>query len=301
MQCIVLVSGENTQMMWGERFRVAEPYFLGVGLPIAVAMVAIGVLVIHENARRQTDLKQIEQPVRRTDDRSNAAEILKSKIVILGQHLDDRVAALGKELETANQSIERDDNLIAALNARLNQKESDTPSLGQQSTAFTPPDQQPDRTPRVDQQPDADTRMDQQPDTNIQVDRQSSAIALIDEESGASKTETPDAKSTAPKVEEPLNPRVPRLGIGVTPVATRFAEAFGLAKKHGLLVAAVDSGSPAKRAGVRTHDLLLKIDDAAVSNQRQMRAALRSLKGAHSVVLTLRRDGKTRHVKLYLG
>jgi PDZ domain len=289
-------------MAWGERFRVAEPYFIGIGLPTAVAMVAIGLLVIHENDKRQTDLKQIEQPVaRRTDDPSNAAEILKSKIVIIGQHLDDRVTTLGKELETVNQLIARDDNLIAAIDARLNQKESDTPSLGQQSTASMPANQQPDRAPRADQQPDANTRMEQQPDANIQVDRQSSAVALIDQESGSPKSEAPDTKSIARKVEEPPNSSVPHLGIGVTPVATRFAEAIGLARKRGLLVSVVDSGSPAKKAGLRPHDLLLKVDDTAVSNQRQMRAALRSLRGAHSVVLTLRRDGKTRHVKLYLG
>ncbi len=295
-------------MMWDGRFRVVEPYLIGLGLP-AAAVVTIGVLVAHESANRQTNLKQVEQPVRRTDDHSNAAEILKSKIVILGQHLDGRVAALSKELETVNQSIARDDSLIAAINARLNQKDSGAPSLGRQSTKSTPSDQQPDTnagqqsdsTPRVDQHPDADAQMDQQPDANTEADRQSGATTEVDDKSGEINTGTPDTKITPVKVEEPPNPGVPHLGIGVAQVATRFIEAIGLAKKRGLLVAEVDSGSPAKRAGLRPYDLLLKIDDTPVSNQRQMRAALRSLRGAHSVVLTLRRDGKTRHVKLYLG
>lgn len=55
--------------------------------------------------------------------------------------------------------------------------------------------------------------------------------------------------------------------------------------------ASLISGSPAKTARIATPDLLLKADDTAASNQRQMRAAL-TLHGSTFSRLTLTRDGK---------
>lgn len=98
--------------------------------------------------------------------------------------------------------------------------------------------------------------------------------------------------ATSPKADKPPNSSVPHLGIGV-------AKTSGL-EKRGVVIVEVDPGSPAGKAGVRKHDLLLKVDGTEVSRPDQLREALRSLKGSHTVVLTLLREGKTQNNKVIL-
>jgi C-terminal processing protease CtpA/Prc len=232
----------------GERLRVAEPYFIAIGLPVAVALVLIGILMLYKNAN-QTELgNPIEQSIPRADDRPTAAEKLELQIAILEQRVDDQFATVGRDLETASHSISHDESSIAAINMRL------------------------------DQEADVNARLDQQ-----------------EQESGTLRVAALDnTVSMTRRVDKQPNPRVPHLGIGLT-------KATGLANGGGLVVAEVDPGSPAARAGVRQLDLLLKVDHTAVNNPDQMSAALLSLKGRHTVLLTLEREGKTQHVKLSLG
>lgn len=103
------------------------------------------------------------------------------------------------------------------------------------------------------------------------------------------------------KDDPPPNPSVPHLGIQVALVTPKVAKVMGLAKKHGVVVVMVDSGSPAERAGVQRLDLILKVDGTVVNSPDQMREALFSLKGRHAIVLTLKREGETQDVKLSLG
>lgn len=105
-----------------------------------------------------------------------------------------------------------------------------------------------------------------------------------------------DTAGAASKTTTPANGPVPHLGIGVVPLG-----ATGSAGKHGLMITVVDPGSPAEKAGVQIHDLLLKIDGTAVSKPEQVRQALLSLKGKHALVLTLKRGGKIEHIKLKVG
>jgi C-terminal processing protease CtpA/Prc len=233
----------------GERLRVVAPHLLGIGLPLGVALVFIGVLALHQNSNREAELgNPIEQPIQRTDARPDASEKLELQIAILGRRVDDQFATLRGDLETASHSISRVDSSIGAVNARL------------------------------DQEADVNARLDQQ-------ERESGTLEL---------TALDKTVSMTPKVGKQPNPRVPHLGIGLT-------KATGLANGRGLVVAEVDPGSPAERAGVRQLDLLLKVDHTAVSNPDQMSAALLSLKGRHTVLLTLQREGKTQHVRLSLG
>jgi PDZ domain len=243
----------------GERLRVVAPHLLGIGLPLGVALVFIGVLALHQNSNREAELgNPIEQPIQRTDARPDASEKLELQIAILGRRVDDQFATLRGDLETASHSISRVDSSIGAVNARL--------------------DQEADVNARLDQEADVNARLDQQ-------ERESGTLEL---------TALDKTVSMTPKVGKQPNPRVPHLGIGLT-------KATGLANGRGLVVAEVDPGSPAERAGVRQLDLLLKVDHTAVSNPDQMSAALLSLKGRHTVLLTLQREGKTQHVRLSLG
>ncbi len=241
-----------------ERFRAAGRYFIAIGLPVALALALICILVLPKNAH-QTELgNPVEQSIPRTDERPTAAEKLELQIAILEQRVDDQFTTLGRGLEAASHLISHDESSIAAVNARLDREEAAI-----------------------------NARLDQEADSNARVDQQ---------EQGSGTLRVAVLAKTVfmtRRVEQP-NASVPHLGIGLT-------EATGLANEGGLVVAEVDPGSPAARAGVRQLDLLLKVDHTAVNNSDQMSAALLSLKGRHTVLLTLKREGKTQHVKLSLG
>ena len=70
----------------------------------------------------------------------------------------------------------------------------------------------------------------------------------------------------------------PRLGIEGHSVSGQLADYFGV--KEGLLVASVTKGSAAERAGIRAGDVIVKVDDRTVSNQGDIRSALRSAAAA---------------------
>ena len=93
----------------------------------------------------------------------------------------------------------------------------------------------------------------------------------------------------------------PRLGVALVGArrARRLRAAVGLEPIDGLLVRAVESGSPAERAGVARGDVIVAIDDAAVSDPDPLYAALdaaatdsdlalKIVRGSNELVLTAR-------------
>jgi hypothetical protein len=288
----------KTKMIWGEWFRAPEPRFIGIGLLAALVLAGIGIFTLHENAKRHTAFRlPIEEPVQRADDRPNEAEKAKLGIAILEQRFDERFAILHKELEAVNHSISHDDILIAAIDARIDQEEAainarlDQQKQESEASKMMMLDKTATTTPKADKPRQNAAKNDQleqeEADTNALLDQQ-------EPESDASKLITLDkTASTTPKANKSPNSSVPHLGIGV-------AKATGLTKRRGVVIVEVDPGSPAGRAGVRKSDLLLKVDGTAVSRPDQVREALLSLKGSHTVVLTLQREGKTQNNKLIL-
>lgn len=74
---------------------------------------------------------------------------------------------------------------------------------------------------------------------------------------------TAAVKERASRLARGEAPASPRLGIAVAPprVARRMRRAVGLPERDGLLVRAVEDGSPAARAGIERGDLLVKAGD----------------------------------------
>jgi serine protease Do len=75
------------------------------------------------------------------------------------------------------------------------------------------------------------------------------------------------------------SPARPRLGIGIAParVARRLRSAVGLPERDGLLVRAVEEGSPAERAGVRVGDLIATAGGREVRDADELHEVLDSL------------------------
>jgi serine protease Do len=74
-------------------------------------------------------------------------------------------------------------------------------------------------------------------------------------------------------------PASPRLGVAVAPprVARRMRRAVGLPERDGLLVRAVEDGSPAASAGIERGDLLVSAGDRELSGIDALYEALDSV------------------------
>jgi serine protease Do len=75
------------------------------------------------------------------------------------------------------------------------------------------------------------------------------------------------------------SPARPRLGVGIAParVARRLRSAVGLPERDGLLVRAVEEGSPAEQAGVRVGDLIATAGGREVRDADELHEVLDSL------------------------
>lgn len=93
----------------------------------------------------------------------------------------------------------------------------------------------------------------------------------------------------------------PALGIEGESVDSQLAQFFGV--KQGVLVRSVLQGTPAEKAGLRAGDVILKVDDTAVSSPREISAALRAAlgDGRKSVVVALMRERKETTLSITLA
>ncbi len=84
----------------------------------------------------------------------------------------------------------------------------------------------------------------------------------------------------------------PRLGILGEPLGKeeQFAEFFGV--KDGVLVKSVVNGSPAEKAGIKTGDVIVKVDDAKIANAEDITRALRSVGNGKTTCLVTVVRGK---------
>jgi S1-C subfamily serine protease len=77
-------------------------------------------------------------------------------------------------------------------------------------------------------------------------------------------------------------------------VTPDVAKEFGLAEASGALVAGVSQGSSADRAGIKTGDIIVSINGAAVKNAHELRNSIGMLQIGDQVEIGLLRDGKPR-------
>jgi serine protease Do len=71
---------------------------------------------------------------------------------------------------------------------------------------------------------------------------------------------------------------------------TQLAEFFGV--KEGVLVRSVNKDSAAEKAGMKAGDVIVKVEDTAISLPQQISSALRAVKNKSSVTITVIRNKK---------
>jgi membrane-associated protease RseP (regulator of RpoE activity) len=102
-----------------------------------------------------------------------------------------------------------------------------------------------------------------------------------------------DDSSAIPFRAELLGGKRAHLGVSLIDLTAELRDHYGASKDAGVLVGAVEDGSPADKAGVRVGDIILSVDGKDVDSSMDLRTALTDKKEGDSVRLEVLR-GRTR-------
>jgi serine protease Do len=91
------------------------------------------------------------------------------------------------------------------------------------------------------------------------------------------------------------------LGVRIQEVDESIAEALGLGRPRGALVAGVDEKGPAKPAGIETRDVILKFDGKEVRDSRDLPRLVAETQVGREVDVVVLRGGKEQVLKVTLG
>jgi len=113
----------------------------------------------------------------------------------------------------------------------------------------------------------------------------------------ASAGSTPGGAAGAGEATE----KVAFLGVTTSPATAALREQLGLPRDMGLVVDAVEPGSPAEAAGLKKSDVLYKLDDQLLISTEQFGVLVRSMDPGREVSLTIYRGGRQQVVRATLG
>lgn len=87
-----------------------------------------------------------------------------------------------------------------------------------------------------------------------------------------------------------------RIGVAIQDLTPDLAQALGTRHTQGAVIARVEPGSPAERAGLRTNDLVVAINGAPMRSGTELRNRVGLSRIGDEVELTLERGGSERNV-----
>jgi serine protease Do len=91
------------------------------------------------------------------------------------------------------------------------------------------------------------------------------------------------------------------LGVQIQPVTSEIADSMGLKSDQGALVAEPQAGSPAFKAGIKSGDVITKINGEPVKDARTLSRRVSALAPGAAIKLTVVRGGKEEMVTVTLG
>ncbi|MCF8039435.1 MAG: DegQ family serine endoprotease [Desulfohalobiaceae bacterium] len=91
------------------------------------------------------------------------------------------------------------------------------------------------------------------------------------------------------------------LGITLQDVDKQMATALGIEKAEGALVASVQPGSPAEKAGIRSGSVIKELNGQKIEDSREITRKIGDLPPGETVSMTLWHDGKSKKVEVTLG
>jgi Do/DeqQ family serine protease len=88
-----------------------------------------------------------------------------------------------------------------------------------------------------------------------------------------------------------------RIGIAIQDLTPEIAQAMGITRQEGALIARVDPGSSAERAGLRAGDLVLSVDGVAVRSATQLRNRIGLTRVGDSIDMVVERNGRQQTIR----
>ena len=88
-------------------------------------------------------------------------------------------------------------------------------------------------------------------------------------------------------------PKGPSLGVIISNVSPEFAKRMGLSKPSGAVIASVESGSTAERAGIEKDDIILRIGNEEIKTVTDLVRVIKTLSPGDNVAVEVHRQ-KTR-------
>jgi serine protease Do len=91
------------------------------------------------------------------------------------------------------------------------------------------------------------------------------------------------------------------LGLSMTDVTSDKVSALKLKEERGVEIVTVMPDSPAAKAGLKEHDVVLEFNGARVDSVEQLQRLVREIPSGRTVNLTISRDGNVQNVQAKLG
>jgi serine protease Do len=91
------------------------------------------------------------------------------------------------------------------------------------------------------------------------------------------------------------------LGVTVQPVTKQLAESFDLPSDEGALIASVQEGSPADKAGLQAGDVILSVDGKPLTDSASLSRHIAGMQPGARAVLGIVRDGAQRKLTVTVG
>ena len=92
-----------------------------------------------------------------------------------------------------------------------------------------------------------------------------------------------------------------RIGVTIQEITRDLAESFGLPKLTGALIADVEKGGPADKAGIQASDVILEFDGKIVNSSNDLPRIVAASRPGSKVAVQLWRKGETREVTVTVG
>jgi serine protease Do len=91
------------------------------------------------------------------------------------------------------------------------------------------------------------------------------------------------------------------LGVTIQDVDKNTAKALGLSEEKGALVASVEQGDPAAKAGIKAGDVILEVNGQIIDEARKLSQIIGGLKPGTNVNIQIWRQGETKEVQATLA
>ncbi|TCL69459.1 DegQ family serine endoprotease [Rhizobium sp. BK251] len=110
-----------------------------------------------------------------------------------------------------------------------------------------------------------------------------------------------EAKAIVAKLEKNGSIEHGYLGVQIQPVTPEVADAIGLSKANGALVADITKDSPAAKAGLQAGDVVTAVGDETVKTPKDLSRLVADLVPGDKEMLTVWRDGKSVDLNVAIG